>query len=205
MPFTNATATGVPPDYMVGDQRFAATRPDVLVYKTETLEEDVTIAGPVSPMLFVSSTGSDSDFVVKLIDVYPDELSDEPSTSIASAKDVQPARFVMAGYQQLVRGEPFRAKFRNSFITPEALRPNEVAKIKFDMPDVYHTFRRGHKIMVQIQNSWFPLVDLNPQKFMHILDAKATDFQSATQRVYRHGTQATYLEMGVMPTVEQLK
>jgi uncharacterized protein len=203
VPFINAISTGVPPDYMVGDQRFAATRPDVLVYRTETLEEDVTIAGPVSPMLFVSSTGTDSDFVVKLIDVYPDELNEEPSTSTTSAKDVQPARFVMAGYQQLVRGEPFRAKFRNSFITPEALRPNEVAKIKFDMPDVYHTFRRGHKIMVQIQSSWFPLVDLNPQKFVRILDAKATDFQSATQRVYRQGAQATYLEMGVIPKYSQ--
>jgi uncharacterized protein len=176
---------GFTSDYMTEDQRFAAQRPDVLVYKTGPLEEDLTIAGPIKVSLNVSTSGTDSDFVVKLIDVYP---GDYPNTVAPAPPQNQPipANAVkMGGYQQLVHGEPFRAKFRNSFEKPEPMTPNQPTAINFEMPDVYHTFRRGHRVMVQIQSSWFPLVDRNPQKFIDIPKARPEDFQKATQRVYR--------------------
>jgi len=176
VPVTTKTAIGMTREYMVDDQRHAATRPDVLVYQTDALTEDVTIAGPIVASLFVSTTGTDSDFVVKLIDVYPDNAPDnEPNPS-----DVR-----MAGYQMLVRGEPMRARFRNSFTNPEPMRPGEVEKIEFTLPDAFHTFRKGHRVMVQIQSTWFPLVDRNPQKFLDINKATEADFQKATQRLYR--------------------
>ncbi|HVU22601.1 MAG TPA: CocE/NonD family hydrolase [Opitutus sp.] len=200
VPFIGYTAMGVPQEYMVADQRFAATRPDVLVYETEPLEADVTLAGPVLPKLFVSSTGTDSDFVVKLIDVYPPERP-TPKDERESDKrnDVPPPSLTLAGYQQLVRGEPFRAKYRNGFEKPEPLVPGQVTAVNFDMPDVNHTFRRGHRIMVQVQSSWFPLVDLNPQVFENIPDAKPEDFRAATQRVFRGGGQASGVEVYVLP------
>jgi predicted acyl esterase len=136
----------------------------------------VTLAGPIDASLHVSTTGTDSDWVVKLIDVYPDNYPNP---------DPNPTRVRMGGYQQLVRGEPFRGKFRNSFEKPEPFEPGKVAKVGFVLPDVYHTFRRGHRIMVHVQSSWFPLVDRNPQKFIDIYNAKKADFQKATQRVYR--------------------
>jgi uncharacterized protein len=201
VPFTNAIATSVPQEYMVGDQRFASTRTDVLVYQTEVLTEDVTIAGPISPSLFVSTSGTDSDFVVKLIDVYPNELNTDNTTGNAPSpppRDAGVPRHVMAGYQQLIRGEPFRAKFRESFVIPKAMMPNLVTNIAFTMPDVMHTFRRGHRIMVQVQSSWFPLTDRNPQTFVSIPNAKASDFVKATQRVYRGTNQPSSIEMLVM-------
>ncbi len=169
-------------DYMTEDQRFAAQRPDVLVYETEPLADDLTIAGPIKVNLNVSTTGTDSDFVVKLIDVYP---GDYPQPSAAAGQPVPPNSVRLGGYQQLVRGEPFRGKFRNSFEKPEAFTPGKAASIKYEMPDVYHTFRKGHRVMIHVQSSWFPLVDRNPQKFLDIPKAKAEDFQKATQRVYR--------------------
>ena len=198
VPFINAISTGVPQEYMVGDQRFAATRTDVLVYQTEVLDEDVTIAGTISPRLFVSTSGTDSDFVVKLIDVYPAEYPEEAASAAAMPRDPQPAKFVMAGYQQLVRGEPMRGKFRHSFEKPEAFVPGKIEALNFNMPDVHHTFRRGHRIMVQVQSSWFPLVDLNPQTFVRIPEAKPEDFRKATQRVYRAGAQASGVDVLVM-------
>jgi len=139
------------------------------------LEEDLTLAGPLKVTLQVSTTGTDSDFVVKLIDVYPNDFPDP---------NPNPKRVRMGGYQQLVRGEPFRGKFRRSFEKPEPFTPGQMDKIAFQMPDVFHTFRRGHKVMIQVQSSWFPLVDRNPQKFVEIPKAKPADFQKATQRVY---------------------
>jgi putative CocE/NonD family hydrolase len=198
VPFTSAIATRVPADYMVGDQRFAATRTDVLVYQTEVLEEDVTIAGPIRPKLFVSTSGTDSDFVVKLIDVYPNEYPETKPETTTPPRDSGPAPFVMAGYQQLVRGEPMRAKFRNSFEKPEPMTPGKIENLNFHMPDVHHTFRRGHRIMVQVQSAWFPLVDLNPQTFLRIPDAKPEDFKKATQRVYRSVANASGIELMVM-------
>jgi hypothetical protein len=194
VPFISYTGLHVPQEYMVADQRFASTRPDVLVYQTEPLEQDVTISGPVSPRLFVSTTGTDSDFVVKIIDVYPPDYP-QPETKGAPGPpapptsplltDVPPPSIVLAGYQQLLRGWPMRAKFRNSFEKPEPMTPGKVEELDFTAPDINHTFRRNHRIMIQVQSTWFPLIDRNPQTFVNIPDAKASDFQKATERVYR--------------------
>ncbi len=199
VPYVGYQATDVPQEYMVSDQRFAASRSDVLVYQTAPLEEDVTIAGPISPKLFVSTTGTDSDFVVKLIDVYPEDYPNPPADSEPTANDVAPPRVAMGGYQQLIRGEPMRGKFRKSFETPEAFTPGKVEEIDFSMPDINHTFRRGHRIMVQVQSSWFPLVDRNPQTFVNIPDAKPADFQKATEKIFRTSGEASGIEVGVLP------
>ncbi len=190
VPVINSVSIAMTRDYMIEDQRFAATRPDVLVYETETLNEDVVIAGPVTASLHVSTTGTDSDWVVKLIDVYPPDFPDPQPN---------PANVRMGGYQQLVRGEPMRGRFRNSFEKPEPFRPGEVAKVEFVMPDAFHNFRRGHRIMVQVQSSWFPLVDRNPQKFIDIYTARESDFQKATQRVYRTRSQPSKVQVMVLP------
>src|SRR5208282_433892 len=188
VPFVGYATTDVPQEYMDSDQRFASTRPDVLVYQTPPLDHDVTIAGPISPRLFVSTTGTDSDFDVKLIDVYPADYVDPLQKIETPGNDVGAPHVTMAGYQQLVRGEPMRGKFRKSFEKPEPFVPGKIEQVDFTMPDVYHTFLRGHRIMVQVQSSWFPLVDRNPQKFENIPDAKPGDFQKATERIYRgHG------------------
>jgi putative CocE/NonD family hydrolase len=184
VPVTGEIGEGMPGDYMTHDQRFASRRPDVLTYTTEPLDRDVTIAGPVSPVLRVSTSGTDSDFIVKLIDVYP---GDYPNP------DPNPREVEMGGYQQMVRGEPFRGKFRNSMEKPEPFQPGVPAKIDFAMPDVCHTFRPGHRIMVQIQSTWFPLIDRNPQQFLNIPAAKATDFRKATERVYRGGPDGSHI------------
>jgi putative CocE/NonD family hydrolase len=204
VPFVNYTAQNVPQEYMVSDQRFAASRPDVLVYSTPVLQEDVTIAGPISPHLFVSTTGSDSDWDVKLIDVYPPDYPDskldapKPEDPDKPRTDVPPPPFIMGGYQQLVRGEPFRGKFRHSFEKPEPFTPGKVEQIEFTIQDVNHTFRRGHRIMVQIQSSWFPLTDRNPQTFVNIPDAKPSDFVKATERVYHSKTQPSGIGVQVL-------
>jgi len=197
VPYIGYPATSVPQEYMVSDQRFAATRPDVLVYQTDVLEDDVTIAGPITPKLFVSTTGTDSDWIVKLIDVYPAEYpaGEEPKRGA----DVPPPHGTMAGYQQLVRGNPLRGKFRNGFEHPEAFVPGKVEAISYHLGDVDHTFRRGHRIMVQVQSSWFPLVDLNPQTFVTIPKAKPEDFKAATQRVYHAAETPSGLQVLVMP------
>ena len=176
VPYIGGQAPGMTREHMVEDQRFASSRTDVLTYQTEILENDVTLAGPITASLFVSTTGTDSDFVVKLIDRYPEDYPDpEPN----------PTGVHMGGYQQLVRGEAMRGKFRNSFSKPEPFTPGKMEKVEWVMPDIDHCFRRGHRIMVQVQSSWFPLVDRNPQKFLDIFNAKAADFVKATQRVYR--------------------
>src|SRR6185436_10498167 len=152
------------------------------------LDEDVTIAGPITASLNVSTSGTDSDWVVKLIDVY---ANDYPNP------DPNPADVEMGGYQQLVRGEPMRGKFRNSFETPEPFTPSQVTAVRWTMPDIFHTFRRGHRIMIQVQSSWFPLVDRNPQKFCNINEATEADFQKATQRVYHSPQSASQVRVGV--------
>jgi len=196
VPYVGYIAEGMTRDYMTEDQRFAASRTDVLVYETEPLEDDVTVAGAIKVNLQVSTSGTDSDFVVKLIDVYPGSYP----TPEPTANQPVPANAVkMGGYQQLVRGEPFRAKFRNSFERPEPMIPNKPTQISYDLPDVYHTFRKGHKIMVQVQSSWFPLVDRNPQKFTDIPKATASDFQKATQRVYRSRSLSSSVTVSVEP------
>jgi hypothetical protein len=204
VPFINYFATEVPQEYMVSDQRFASSRTDVLVYETPELQEDVTIVGPVSPKLFVSTSGTDSDWDVKLIDVYPadfpnSKLDEKKQEDRRSRTDVGIPAFAMGGYQQLVRGEPFRGKFRHSFEKPEAFTPGKLEQIDFTMPDVNHTFRRGHRIMVQVQSSWFPLTDRNPQTFVNIPYAKPSDFVKATERVYHGKAQASGIVVEVLP------
>jgi putative CocE/NonD family hydrolase len=194
VPFTLEVTTDYPRSYPVHDQRFAASRPDVLVYETEPLGEDLTFAGPLTATLHVSTTGTDADWVAKVIDVY---AGDHPDPN------PNPAYIRMGGYQQLVRGDVFRSKFRNSFENPEALVPGQVTKIEFTMPDVFHTFRRGHRVMVQVQSSWFPLVDRNPQIFVNIHTAKAEDFKKATQRVYRGSKAGSGITAQVLPAVEK--
>jgi len=200
VPYIAYNSVRVPQEYMVSDQRFASTRPDVLVYQTEPLDSDVTIAGPVKPKLFVSTSGTDSDFVVKLIDVYPNDYPEpEAPAGEKPANDVSLPKATMAGYQQLVRGEPMRAKFRHSWETPEPMTPGKVEEIDFSMPDVLHTFRRGHRIMVHVQSSWFPLTDRNPQTFVNIPDAKPEDFQKATERLFHWKMQPSGIAVQVIP------
>ena len=174
-------------EYMTDDQRFAAMRPDVLVFQTDTLTEDVTVAGPVIADLRVALTGTDADFVVKVIDVFPDEFS--------YGADEQ---YLMSGYQMLVRGEVFRGKFRNSFAKPEPFVPGKVTQVKYELPDIAHTFKKGHRIMVQVQSSWFPLVDRNPQKFIDIYHAKDSDFQKATIKVFHDAANGSSIILPVM-------
>lgn len=160
------------------------------MYQTDPLSADVTMAGPLTPSLFVSTTGTDSDFVVKLIDVYPDDFPDN---------DPNPAGVHMGGYQQLVRGEVMRGRFRNSYEKPAPFTPGKTEKVEYGMPDVYHTFRQGHRIMVQVQSSWFPLVDRNPQQFVDIYTAKTSDFKKATERVYRSRSASSRMMVNVLP------
>jgi putative CocE/NonD family hydrolase len=191
VPYINGQAAGMTREHMTEDQRFAETRTDVLTYSTEVLTEDVTLAGALAPKLRVSTSGTDSDFVVKLIDVYPEDFPE---------LDPNPAGVHMGGYEQLVRGEVFRGRYRNGFDKPEAFVPNQVAKIEYEMPDINHCFRKGHRIMVQIQSTWFPLVDRNPQKFVDIYTAKASDFQKATERVYHSAANASGIQVIAMPS-----
>jgi putative CocE/NonD family hydrolase len=179
VPYTSEIRIDRTREYMVEDQRFAADREDVLVYRTGELEEDMTLAGPITVDLYVTSTGTDADFVVKLIDVYPD---DEPEWQGPGEKYLPDDP--MAGYQMMVRGQVFRAKFRNSYEHPEPLTPGVVERVTFDTPDIFHTFKAGHRMMVQVQSSWFPLVDRNPQTFVDIYSADEEDFQTATQTIH---------------------
>jgi putative CocE/NonD family hydrolase len=190
VPFQERTEIAMMPEYMSADQRFASRRPDVLVYQTDVLEQDLAVAGPIDVELHVSTTGSDADFVVKVIDVYPDDLPD-PSPN--------PRNVRLGGYQQLLRADIFRGKFRESFATPKPFVSGEPTVVKFKLQDVCHVFRPGHRLMVQIQSSWFPLFDRNPQKFVDIYTADESDFQPATQRVYRAADRATHIGLSVLP------
>jgi hypothetical protein len=174
-------------EYMSDDQRFAARRPDVLVFKTDVLDKDVTLAGPIIADLLVSISTTDADFVVKLIDVFPDTFS-------YSKKDKYP----MGGYQMLVRGEVMRGKFRNSFEKPEAFTPDKITEVKYELPDVAHTFQKGHRIMIQIQSSWFPLVDRNPQQFLDIYHCDDKDFIKSNIRIYHDATNASSILLPIL-------
>jgi hypothetical protein len=189
VPFIGKTVINMAREYMTADQRFASNRPDVLVYQTPVLKEDTTVAGPIDVELYVSTTGTDADFIVKLIDVYPDDFPDPVPN---------PTEVKMGGYQQLVRGEPFRGKYRNSFEKPEPFKPGEIARIKFSMPDVLHAFRPGHRIMVQVQSTWFPLVDRNPQTFCDIYTADEKDFKKQTHRIYRDADHPSKITVRVL-------
>ncbi|MBC7777190.1 MAG: CocE/NonD family hydrolase [Phycisphaerae bacterium] len=169
-------------EYMTDDQRFAARRPDVLVYQTDALSNPITVTGPVLADLWVILTTTDADFVVKLIDVFPDTLQ--------GVENGVP----LGGYQMLVRGEIFRGRYRNSYDNPNAFEPNLQTNVKFQLPDVAHTFLPGHKLMVQVQSSWFPLADRNPQQFINIYEAKDEDFVPCTVQMCR----SPMLESGVI-------
>lgn len=190
VPYQDGTGIKRTREYMIDDQRFASRRPDALVYETEVLDNDITLAGPLNADLFISTTGTDGDFIVKLIDVYPDSLKSYQLNN----KEV-----LIGGYQMLVRGEVMRARYRNSYEKPEALTPGKTEQVKFYLPDVMHTFKKGHKIMVQVQSSWFPLVDRNPQKFVeNIYQANDEDFQKATIRVMHQQNAASGLQVTVL-------
>lgn len=165
-----------PRKYMTDDQRFAARRPDVLVFETDDLAEDVTLAGDILAKLQVATTGTDADWIVKVVDVFP---NDEPET-----KEVQPY-LKMSNYHMMVRSEVMRGRFRNSFVNPEPFVANEKTPVNVKLQDVFHTFKKGHKIQIQVQSTWFPLIDLNPQTFVpNIFYAKPEDFKKQTHRVY---------------------
>jgi putative CocE/NonD family hydrolase len=173
---------------MIEDQRFTSTRPDVLLFESDTLTEDLTIAGPITADLFVSITGTDADFIVKLIDVLPEY----------EKSNIKEAGKTMAGMQRLVRAEVMRGKFRNDLSKPEPFIPNKVTEVKFLLNDALHTFKKGHRIMIQIQSSWFPLVDRNPQKYLRIPEAKETDYQKATIRIHHNATNSSKI---ILPVV----
>lgn len=175
-------------EYMCDDQRFAARRPDVLVFETEVLNSTLTVTGPVMADLWTSISTTDADFVVKLIDVFPDTLS-------LVSNDVP-----LGGYQMLVRGEVFRGKFRESFETPKAFEPNKPTQVRFELPDVSHSFLPGHKMMVQIQSSWFPLVDRNPQQFTNIYECSDADFVPCEVSIWHNSA----FESGIiLPVLKQ--
>ena len=180
--------------WMVEDQRFAARRPDVLVYQSDALTEDVTIAGPIIADLFVSTTGTDADWIVKLIDVLPPDAPDPRPN---------PAGVRMGDFQMLLAGEVFRSKYRRSFEKPEPLAPNAVTEIAFDLRDRYHCFVKGHRIMVQIQSTWFPLIDRNPQTFVNIFQAREEDFRTAVHAVHRSRLHPSHLRLQVIPAGEK--
>ncbi|OFY72180.1 MAG: X-Pro dipeptidyl-peptidase [Bacteroidetes bacterium RIFCSPLOWO2_12_FULL_37_12] len=176
VPYTEEITTHTPKPYMCADQRFAGKRPDVLSYYTEILQDEITLTGPLEVNLNISTAGTDADWIVKLIDVYPDTA-------------------LQGGYQQLVRGEVFRGRYRKSFEKPEPFVPGEITEIHFEIPDVCHSFMKGHRLMVQIQSSWFPLVDRNPQKFVpNIFNAEETDFIKATHRVYHSSKNLSFIK-----------
>ncbi len=190
VPYSEAVQVTMAGDYMTYDQRFASRRPDVVVYQTQPLEQDLTIAGPIEIDLVVSTTGTDSDFVVKVIDVFPDRNPPSP----APDKPV-----VMSGFQHMVRGDVFRGKFRDGLDQPKPFTPGEPTHLRFTLPDACHTFRPDHRIMIQVQSTWFPLVDRNPQTFVDINKATETDFRKATQRIYRSKSNASRIELPVIP------
>jgi putative CocE/NonD family hydrolase len=209
VPYTSAMTNSRGTGYMIEDQRFAARRHDVLTYETAALGGDLTLAGPVAADLFVSTTGTDADFIVKLIDVYPDKGPDNgpdnapnnsppvPNARMGSLADMAgPAN--MGGFQMLVRAEVMRGKFRKSLSKPEPFAPGKPDEVKMALNDVHHTFKAGHKIMIQVQSSWFPLVDRNPQKFVDIYHATESDFQKATHRLYHSARMSSHLKFGVL-------
>lgn len=184
VPYSETITPRMTIEYMVDDQRFASRRPDVLTYQTAAFTEDTVVAGPIAADLWVSTTGTDADWIVKLIDVRPDGPDTTP----------------LAGYQMLLRSEVIRGRFRNDYAKPEAFTPGQPTQVRLELLDVLHRFQKGHRLMVQIQSTWFPLVDRNPQTFVpNIYFAKPEDFQKATHRVFRSAEHSTSLTFGVVP------
>jgi putative CocE/NonD family hydrolase len=171
--------------WLVEDQRFVDHRPDVLTWQTDELSQDLTLAGPVTAKLFASTTGSDSDWIVKLIDVYPEKYPDD---------------WKLSGYELMIADEVFRGRFRNSFEKPEPITPDAITPFTIDLHTANHVFKKGHRLMVQVQSTWFPIIDRNPQKFVpNIFEAKESDFQKATQRIYRSKEFSSGVVISVLP------
>jgi putative CocE/NonD family hydrolase len=194
VPYEPNSGVDMDPAYMAQDQRFARTRSDILVYQTDPLPNDVTVVGPIRPILLVSTSGTDSDWIVKLIDVHPTLVTTRPSPE----KTPTPSGDI-GEFEELVRGDVMRSKFRHSLSAPIPMRADEPTAIEFTMPDVYHTFKKGHRIMVHIQSSWFPLIDRNPQRYEDIYAATASDFQKAIERVYHSPLRASRIDLNVLP------
>ncbi|HZX58964.1 MAG TPA: CocE/NonD family hydrolase [Mucilaginibacter sp.] len=189
VPFYSDITLGMQREYMTGDQRFASRRPDVLTYQTDVLDKDVTLAGNIWANLKVAITGTDADWIVKVVDVYPDSTKNNQFT----AKGVY-----MSNYQQMVRSEQMRGKYRNDISKPEPFVPGQVSAVNWELQDILHTFKKGHRIMVQVQSSMFPLIDRNPQQFEDIMKAKDTDFKKETHKVYTSKDHPSFLKVRVM-------
>ena len=190
VPHTTDISGFYPRNYMTEDQRFAARRPDVLVYETEVLEEDITFAGPLSANLWVSTTGTASDWIVKIVDVNPNDIPDNRKSGDNPDREA---------YQLLVRSEVFRGRFRESYEHPKPFVSNQITEVSFELQDVLHTFKQGHRIMIQIQSTWFPLVDRNPQKYVpNIFKADENDFITVTNSVYRSKNYPSHIEVGIL-------
>ncbi|TDI41952.1 MAG: CocE/NonD family hydrolase [Acidobacteria bacterium] len=195
VPYTMEITSGWARDYMTEDQRFAAWRPDVLVYRGETLTRDLTLAGPVRARLWVSTTGTAADWIVKIIDVNPGEMP-------GGDEDEELRR--QGGRQTLVRAEVFRGRFRESFTKPQPFVPGEITQISFDLHDILHTFKEGHRIMIQVQSTWFPFVDRNPQTWVpNIFEATEDDFKAATHTIYRSPDHPSHVEIGILPAADE--
>jgi putative CocE/NonD family hydrolase len=191
VPTCDRITFGMPQEYMTDDMRYASRRPDVLTYQTEVLKSDLTLAGPIQAEIHVSTTGTDADWIVKIVDVFGED------TLTPGAKE-------LAGYQMHVRSEVIRGRYRDSFEKPAPFEPNQPAKIKLTLQDVLHTFKKGHRLMVQVHSSWFPLVDRNPQKYVpNIFFANEDDFIVATHRVYRSPELPSQIRVGVMPAAKK--
>lgn len=188
VPYTDEIVQWYNKSFMVGDQRFASRRPDVLTYQSDVLQEDITLAGPIEARLSVSTSGTDCDWIAKVIDVFPDDTQD-PSPN--------PTNTRLGGYQMLVRGDVLRGKFRDSMSDPRPFVPGKVTPVNFKLQDVFHTFRKGHRLMVHVQSSWFPMIDRNPGKFMDIFAADERDFVKTTQRVFYSAPLESYLTVSL--------
>ncbi len=188
VPYTGKTTHWYDGSFMNEDQRFASRRPDVLIYRTEPLAEDVTLVGPIDASLFISTSGTDCDIIVKVIDVFPDTVRGRSSSGTP-----------LGGYQMLVRGDVLRGKFRKSTTHPEPFASNTVTPASFRLQDAFHTFKKGHRIMVHVQSTWFPMIDRNPGRFMNIFEARDADYQKTVQRVYRSSIHPSAIRFSVMP------
>jgi putative CocE/NonD family hydrolase len=188
-------------NYMTDDQRFAERRPDVIAFKTDVLTNDLTVTGAVKANLFASISTTDADFVVKVIDVFPDNFSYNDTIFHSDKSSIK--EYPMGGYEMLVHGEIFRGRFRNSFEKPEPFVPNKIELVSFNVGEIAHTFKKGHRIMMQIQSSWFPLADRNPQKFINIFTASENDFQKAAIRIYHDEKHRSSIILPVFNSLDQ--
>ena len=194
MPYAEDVHLNRTREYMSDDQRFAARRTDVLVFETDILQNDITLAGTVIADLKVMLSTTDADFVVKVIDVFPDDFKYDTTFCCKGVKN----EAEMAGYQMLVRGEIMRGRFRNSFEKPEAFKPNTIETVKFELPDVAHTFKKGHKLMIQVQSSWFPIFDRNPQQFVDIYKCSDADFIESEIKVFHQNDNSSSIILPIL-------